>query len=428
VVITEDTPPFQYENGKECKLSINYRAWPIFLLSFLRLITISIFDRAFLNYVYFYRNINESTLGFISSATAAAYIFGPLIGHFITSKLGINNSIILSTIATPLLMGAQMIFFAPWYLIFIRVLNGLLLGVYWPNCYNLLSRWQSVSTPEKSKSNFKNYNYSWNLGFILGLLSGFFLASLLNEYIAMTIAWLLSFLMLPVSFFLKKESELNHLADVNNNYHEDTEILREKVNHNSNNNSNHRMILYPILFSWLTLLTYTMSKAIVRFSYPVFLKDFGEPSYYTYLNQLAVQIGQLSGLTLINHIKIYYRKLTVFISIISITIISLTIMLIQDMLYISIISSSIGIFIGFIQGTSLKIMIDYGASRNTKKYSTINEVIKGVGFGLTPILAGFIAEINVYANFLVLLIFGIFSLITLIFLSRNVKKEGNLVS
>lgn len=176
MVISEDRPPFQFEDIKKYKGSIRYKAWPIFVLSFLRLITISIFDRAFLNYLYFYRNISESMFGFISSATSIAYIFGPLLGHFITSKIGIRNSIMIPTLTSPILIGAQMIFFAPWYLISIRVLNGLLLGIYWPNCYNLLSRWQSLSTPEKSKSNFKNLNYSFGVypRFILWFFFSFF--------------------------------------------------------------------------------------------------------------------------------------------------------------------------------------------------------------------------------------------------------------
>ena len=295
----------------------------------------SIFERAFLNYIYFYRDVSESILGFISSATAVAYILGPLLGHLITSKIGIKNSIILSNVITPILIGAQMIYFAPWYLISIRVMSGLLLGVYWPNCYNLLSRWQITSSPKKAKSNFKNFNYSWNLGFILGLLSGYLWAFSLNEYLTMTISWFLSFLLIPFSFFLKNDSELDISTE--------NASLNNSSNNQSSNNSNHSMVIYPILFSWLALFTYTMSKALVRFSYPVFLKEFSQPSYYAYLIQLAIQIGQLSGLTLINYMKIYSRKLIVFTSVLAIVLTSLTIIIFQNILYISIISACVGI-------------------------------------------------------------------------------------
>ena len=109
MVNPEGTPLIQSEKATKWDSLIAYRTWPIFLLSFIRLFFISIFERAFLNYLYFSVDINESTLGLISSATAAAYIIGPLVGQFITLKLGIRNSIILSSISTPILMSAQMI-------------------------------------------------------------------------------------------------------------------------------------------------------------------------------------------------------------------------------------------------------------------------------------------------------------------------------
>ena len=121
--------------------------------------------------------------------------------------------------------------------------------------------------------------------------------------------------------------------------------------------------------------------------------------------------------------KLYSRKISVYVSLIMILLSSIAIVLVQDILYISIISASIGLFIGLIQGTSLKIMIDYGAAKNTKKYSTINEVLKGIGFGLTPIAAGFIAEINIYGVFIFLLILGISVIIPLLYLSRNIKTK-----
>jgi len=136
--IAEDTPSFRFGEVNKCDNVFSYRVWPIFMLSFCRLFFLSIFERAFQNYIYFYQDVSESMLGIISSAPAIAYIFGPILGHLITKKLGIRNSIIISAIGTPFLVGAQMIYFEPFYLIFIRVLNGLLIGIFWPNCYAFL--------------------------------------------------------------------------------------------------------------------------------------------------------------------------------------------------------------------------------------------------------------------------------------------------
>jgi len=418
--ITEDTPSFQYGDSDRCDNLISYRAWPIFMISFCRLFFISIFERAFQNYIFSYKNVSVSMLGIISSAPLIAYIFAPILGHLITKKLGIRNSIVLSAISTPILVGAQMIYFDPVYLIIIRVINGLLLGVFWPNCYNLLSKWQSVSSDAKSNKNFRNFNFSWNIGFISGLLVGFFWAFALDEYFAMTFAFIISFTLPFFSLFLKKESELNHV-DESISYKNDEDDPKRNIKSFNKQNSNNKMIAYPILFSWIALVIYAVSKSVFRFSYPVFLKESGNPLYFTYLIQLSIQVGQLGGLTWSNSMKIYSRKISVYVSLIMILLSSIAIVLVQDIIYISIISASIGLFIGLIQGTSLKIMIDYGAAKNTKKYSTINEVLKGIGFGLTPIAAGFIAEINIYGVFVFHIIIGASVLIPLLYLSRNIK-------
>ncbi|GAJ19126.1 unnamed protein product, partial [marine sediment metagenome] len=103
------------------------------------------------------------TLGIITSAGAIAYIFAPIIGQAITSKIGVRNAIILSSLFTPFLTGAQMIFFEPWYLITCRVLLGLTLGLVWPNFLNLLSKWQNNSNIEMgvklNRTNFFLYLY-----------------------------------------------------------------------------------------------------------------------------------------------------------------------------------------------------------------------------------------------------------------------------
>ena len=185
--------------------SRDYRTWPILLLSFIRLFYISIFERALSNYLYLIVGIRASTLGFISAAGALAYIIAPIAGQFITTKyLGIRNALILNSVLTPILTGVQILYPEAWFLIMIRILAGLNMGLFWPNCLNLLSRWQKVSSIEKSKKNFAFFNFSWNFGFIFGLLVGFLFALSIGDYLAMIIAWSLSLLLSPASFFLKK--------------------------------------------------------------------------------------------------------------------------------------------------------------------------------------------------------------------------------
>jgi len=422
VPIAKKSPLFQDEKAVLNRSSEDYRAWPIFWLAFVRMVYVSIFERALSNYLYFVVDINESTLGIITSAGAIAYIFAPIIGQVITSKIGVRNAIILSSLLTPLLTGAQMIYFEIWYLITCRVLLGLTMGLVWPNFLNLLSKWQNNSDVEKSNKNFRNFNFSWNFGFIFGLLIGFIWAFTWNDYLTMVISWSLSFLLIPISFFLKKESRTQILDETSE---KQVEIItsKEKFKVDSNSKSITPMIIYPILFSWLGILFLATSKSIFLFSYPVILKTFSHPSYLTYIVQAGLQLAQVIGLTWINVMKIYRRKISVMISIIAVIMISSSLLFIGDIWYISIIIMIVGLFFGLIHGTALKIMLEYGTAKNTAKYSTINEILIGIGFGITPIIAGYVAEINIYAIFMFIAFFGFFILIFLIYLSRNIKKE-----
>ena len=403
----------------------DYRAWPIFLLAFVRLFYVSIFERALSNYLYFVIDIRPSTLGFISSAGALTYIVSPIIGQFITKKfLGIRNALILNSILTPFLTVAQILYPEAWFLITCRILLGLTMGLFWPNCLNLLSKWQKVSSIEKSNKNFAIFNLSWNSGFIIGLLMGFLWAFSMNDFSAMIISWLLSFLLIPLSFFIKKEKETATLKEVVI-YQSEDPLSHLDIEEDLVVNSQTPMIVYPVLFSWVVIMFLTISKSIFIFGYPILLKALlsDEFSYLTYLVQCGIQFMQLLGLIWINSMKIYSRKIATLVSFIAVALIAFTIVLMGDIWYISIITAIVGLFLGLIHGVGMKIMLEYGTAENSTRYSTINEIIVGMGFGLTPIIAGYVMEIEIYAIHYFLIFLGLLVFFILMYLSRNIKKE-----
>lgn len=402
-------------------LSQNYRTWPVFTLSFIRLFYVSIFERSLQNYLYFTRDISESILGFISSVGAIAYIFAPLLGRVITSKFGIRVSLILSCILTPFLTGAQIFIPEPWFLIMCRIFLGLSLGMWWPNCLNLLSKWQQKSSIEKANKNFKNFNLSWNVGFISGLLVGFFWALSWSDLFAMIISWFLSFLLIPISFFLERESSEPISIEITQ-YQTEDPISHIDIKEDMSINSHTPMIVYPILFSWVSIMFLATSKSIFIFGYPVLLKAFERPSSLTYLVQGGIQFMQLIGLTWINYMNIHKRKIASLISMMMIILVAFTIILMGNIWYISIITAVVGLFLGLIHGVGMKIMLEYGTARNTTRYSTINEILVGIGFGLTPIISGYVVEVNVYAIHGFIMVFGILVLTYLIYLSQGIKR------
>ncbi len=400
----------------------HYRTWPIFMLAFINLFHVSIFERALSNYLYFNIGIRESTLGIISSAGALTYIFAPILGQMITKRIGIRNALIINAIITPLLTGAQIIYIEPWFLIICRIGLGLTIGLFWPNCLYLLSKWQRVSSVEESNKRFAFFNISWNSGFIIGLLVGFIWAFFWNDYLTMIISWTLSFLLIPVSLFIKKESQL---PDLNKKiiYQTEDPLSYLDIKEDLKINSNTPMVVFPILFSWLTVIFLTTSKSIILFNYPILLKIFEKPSYYTYLVLAGIQLAQLIGLTLTSSMKTYSRKIASLISTLGIIIIVSSIIFVGNIWYISIIVACVGLFLGFIHGTGMKIMLEYGTKENTTKYSIINEILVGVGFGIPPIIVGYVAEVNLYLNYSYIIVFGLCVLIILLYLSRNIKRH-----
>ncbi len=406
--------------------SVAYRVWPVFLLAFIRLFYVSIFERALSNYLYFVIDISESTLGFISSAGAITYIFAPLLGQFLTNKyLGIRSALILTSLVTPILTGAQILYPEAWFLITCRILLGLSLGLFWPNCLSLLSKWQKVSSIEKSKKNFTFFNFSWNFGFIFGLLIGFSWALSIGDLFAMIISWSFSILLIPISFFLKTEEKLVILED-KVIYQTEDPLSHLDIEEDLVINSQTPMIIYPILFSWLSIMFLATSKSIFIFGYPILLKYFissHTPTWLTYLVQGGVQFTQLIGLTWINSMKTYNRKIASLLGVTMVVVTALLIILFGNIWLISIVIASVGLFLGFIHGVGMKIMLEYGTVKNTSKYSTINEILIGIGFGITPIVSGFVVEIQIYAIHGFIIVFGIFALICLIYLSRYIKRS-----
>ena len=405
--------------------STSYRTWPVFLLAFIRLFYVSIFERALSNYLLFDIGIRESVLGFISSAGAITYIFAPMVGQIITNKfLGTRNALILTSLLTPFLTGLQIIYPVAWFLITCRILLGLTLGFFWPNCLNLLSNWQRISSIEKSKKNFALFNLSWNSGFISGLLVGFLWAFTWSDFFAMLISWLLSFLLIPVSFFIMKDKKPDSSKELVI-YQSEDPLSHLDIEEDLVVNPQTPMIIYPVLFSWLSIMFLTITKSIFIFGYQFLVKNLlsDEFSFLTYLVQAGIQFMQLLGLTWINSMKVYSRKLASLVSVIAVALVTFTIAYIGNIWYISIITAVVGLFLGLIHGVGMKIMLEYGTAENTSKYSTINEILVGMGFGLTPIIAGYVVEVSLFGIHWFVTFLGPFILIFLIFLSRNIKKN-----
>jgi hypothetical protein len=256
-------------------------------------------------------------------------------------------------------------------------------------------------------------------------LVGFVWAFSWSDFSAMIISWFLSFLLIPVSFFINKDKNIKESKEIII-YQSEDPLSHLDMKEDLVINSQTPMIVYPVLFSWISIMFLAISKSIFIFGYPILVKALlsEEYSYLTYLVQCGIQLMQLIGLTWVNSMKIYTRKLASLISIILTAIVTFFIALIGDIWFISIITILVGLILGLIHGVAMKIMLEYGTAESTSKYSTINEILVGIGFGLTPIIAGYVVEVHIFGIHWFLTFLGPVLLIPLVLLSKNINRKS----
>ena len=181
------------ENSENLEsISLNqrsYRTWPLYLIVCLKTLCQGLFFTDTANTEIYTINMDPELIGVISASTALAYIITPFFGQFIAKKIGKRQAIILSLLLTSISYTTQVMFFDPTVLVVMQLVEGLSLGLFWPNVMMEISMWQKISTKEQSDQNFKNFNISWNLGLLGGFVIGFFLVIFWeNDFIALIAA------------------------------------------------------------------------------------------------------------------------------------------------------------------------------------------------------------------------------------------------
>ena len=67
---------------------------------------------------------------------------------------------------------------------------------------------------------------------------------------------------------------------------------------------------------------------------------------------------------------------------------------------IVIINIEMGFFFGLIHGVVQRIILDKGKHSDSKKYTMLSEAFIGIAFGVPPIVAGFLLELEILYVFL----------------------------
>jgi MFS family permease len=405
------------------KKNPHIKVWPLFSLAFIKTMYISIFALAFKNYLDLQLEWDPSLVGVIISSQPIAYIAAPFLGSLITRKMkNFRYALLISSILSVILLGIESSVFIPEVLITVRILDGLSNGLLWPNLFRQLSEWQKVSGLHQSERNFKIFNNSWSLGLCAGYLAGFFLVldpAWGNSLLAMKIGFALTFVNLPICiYYLKSSRDEQKAYSMNNDDYNLEEQPRPPTK-----------TYFPILYSWFGMLIVSVVKSTFNNSYQYFI--YSEISYFTFIAILVLQLAQIGGINYITPKKPRFKHIRVILSILIITVLSIGSIFIsfyKDSIGIyagifqGLIIGTIGFFIGIAHGTSQKIMINFTSKTDSSKYTVINEILVGIGFGITPMITGFLVEIQLSTVFIFLISFNILILIVLSVLSKKVDR------
>jgi MFS family permease len=145
----------------------NYRVFPVFFLAFTRVATGVAIGLAIPLYLIEI-GLSPEIIGIITSGTAMAYLFSPLIFRNVQKKLGVKPTIIISSLGFLFIQVILQFSKDPLLIYFLLILDGTFLGLFWPILMGVLS---AISNSEEYHKNnslkdklMKKYSVAWNFG------------------------------------------------------------------------------------------------------------------------------------------------------------------------------------------------------------------------------------------------------------------------
>jgi len=378
--------------------------------------------------------MDPELIGLISASTALAYIITPFLGQWIAKLIGKRQAIILSLFLTSISFTSQVIFFIPTVLLVMQLLEGISLGLFWPNVMMEISMWQKISTKEQSDQNFKNFNTSWNLGLLGGFVIGFFLVIFWeNDFIALIVACVLVFCLIPLGFLLEREDKIIQIEKQPNEILlnkspilKDDHLLDDKKPEKKLPKISLTHILFPAFIAWTLNLYFTTAKSMYNFIFPFNLKSANFQSYWRYFFIFFQQLLQVIAINWIGTQSIRRKKhltqwMLVFDTFCAI------LMIFSDNIYL-IISATVllGLSTGLKQGLVMRINFDYSTKTGNSKNITIGELTAGIGFGITPIWVGVLVNINYQYSYIILAALSSIVLIIYLLSLRNIDLENTI--
>ena len=391
-----------------------YRVFPILFLAFMRVgLGVSIGLAIPLYYIDI--GLEPGIIGVITSGTAMSYLVSPLIFKNLYKKIGVKFTIILSCIGFLIIQIILQFTLDPLIVYILLILDGIFMGSFWPVLMTVIS---TISKLDEYNQNdllkdrlMKRYSLAWNFGgifsFILGTLVLFFIENILLMFI-FSLLFATSGLIFAL---LIQEPENNLDGDIVLPLDERVKSIPKRED-----------ISFPVFLPLLMICVYGFLIGGLGLAYPIKSELLDFPlftNYLFYFFRMSTQTATLSKTMDLNVKKI--KKMILFSNIV--LIISFILMgLNYNIIIFGILFCLFGSFNSFFYTLSFKLTVFKNIAKNTSKYSVYFEIMVGIGFFLSPILTGLIAELNVDLTFFFLAILSVFTFIVYLIFYRKIKE------
>ncbi|WP_371804228.1 MFS transporter [Candidatus Lokiarchaeum ossiferum] len=409
-------------------MDLKIRRLLIYLLPFIGDLTNMILSVLFIIYA---DSVGFSTtkIGWIVSAYGLSYLIMPFLIGKLVDRLSHRKSLIIAT--TGQMVNAIVYIFMmdlPINILYFVIIGGQVTraaaySFYWPSIESFLSESTSKSSEAHEKS-IRWFCISWGFGAAIGSPIGGFFSDLriVNGYIIVLLAYFAALLIVIVAIPKNRGFQLFPTTNFSSEgilRFDDGKIapLAQNVPKNGQNDVSKPEVLsghtispsdpssekinlnsLAILLLLGTLLYAICSKGFLGYfpNYAVISGGLNLSGFVTGQVLFIFGIGQFIAFISGKFLKNSFFALKSSILIISI--LFLTMALVKNVIILSIIMFIAGFFIARVYYLSLELTMKYEPSSKGAKAGLFESMV-GLGLGITPIIAGFIAEFNLTIPF-----------------------------
>jgi len=393
----------------------NYRVYPIIFISFLRVAVSFTLELAIPLY-FISINLNLSIIGIITSGTSMIYLFSPVLLKNVAQKIGIKRSLLISVSGSLIIQIIFQFSLAPWLVYGLLIAEGFLIGLFWPvliTSLSILSKSEGICEDESEQDKLINrYNVAWNSGAIFSYLIGtilLFIIELVELIFTLTLIYSILLIFFTISFqdLENKESKEKKQEIVVTNEFK-ANCKREKIS-------------FPLILPLYVIAFYGFLIGSLILLYPIKSETLNFPVFTTYLLNFfrmtaqTVSISKLSTLSIGRLRKLFYFSLPAML------IIFLFLDLFDNIFVLGALFVSFGFFGSILYTFSFKLTVYKNIIEDSSNYSSYFETSSGLGFFVSPIIGGFLADINLSFAFY----FTVILTLIIIIVSLLIRKTMN---